>query len=86
MYEFSPLGIRFNWVRPGLMNTVRKNPEWYPQAQAGVPQLAPEILAHVPLGHPGEPATIGEACVFLASGRASYVNGQALGVDGGLDF
>jgi 3-oxoacyl-[acyl-carrier protein] reductase len=86
MYEFSPLGIRFDFVRPGLMSTVRKNPEWYPGAPAGLPQLDPEILRHVPLGHAGDPATIGDACVFLASGRASYVNGQTLGVDGGMDF
>jgi 3-oxoacyl-[acyl-carrier protein] reductase len=86
MYEFSPLGVRFNWVRPGLMNTVRKNPEWYPQASTGQPQQNPEILKHVPLGYAGAPATIGDACVFLASDKASYINGQALGVDGGLDF
>jgi NAD(P)-dependent dehydrogenase (short-subunit alcohol dehydrogenase family) len=40
----------------------------------------------VPLGYAGAPATIGDACVFLASDKASYINGQALGVDGGLDF
>jgi 3-oxoacyl-[acyl-carrier protein] reductase len=86
MNEFSPLGIRFNFVRPGLMDTVRKNPEWYPHASTGSPQQNPEILKHVPLGYAGGPATVGDACVFLASDHASDINGQALGVDGGLDF
>jgi 3-oxoacyl-[acyl-carrier protein] reductase len=87
MYQFSPLGIRFNFVSPGLMNTARKHPEWYPQAAAvGKPQLDPQVLAHVPLGRPGEPYEVADACVFLASDEASYVNGQLLGVDGGFEL
>jgi NAD(P)-dependent dehydrogenase (short-subunit alcohol dehydrogenase family) len=87
MYQFSPLGIRFNFVSPGLMNTVRKNPDWYPEAETlGKPQLDPEILAHVPMGRPGEPYEVADACVFLASDEASYVNGQLLGVDGGFEL
>jgi 3-oxoacyl-[acyl-carrier protein] reductase len=86
MYQFSPLGIRFNFVRPGLMNTSRKNPEWYPHAPTGTPQLAPEIMQHVPLGRAGESYEVADACVFLASDEASYVNGQVLGVDGGFEL
>jgi NAD(P)-dependent dehydrogenase (short-subunit alcohol dehydrogenase family) len=36
-----------------------------------------------PLGHVGQPAEIAEAIVFLASGRASFVTGATLHVDGG---
>jgi NAD(P)-dependent dehydrogenase (short-subunit alcohol dehydrogenase family) len=37
-----------------------------------------------PLGRGGEPEEIARAALFLASDEASYVNGSALLVDGGL--
>jgi NAD(P)-dependent dehydrogenase (short-subunit alcohol dehydrogenase family) len=32
----------------------------------------------------GTPADVGRAVVFLASDQGAFVNGQTLGVDGGL--
>jgi NAD(P)-dependent dehydrogenase (short-subunit alcohol dehydrogenase family) len=37
-----------------------------------------------PMGRIGEPAEVANACLFLASDEASYVNGSVLLVDGGL--
>jgi NAD(P)-dependent dehydrogenase (short-subunit alcohol dehydrogenase family) len=37
-----------------------------------------------PMKRGGEPSEIAEAALFLASDAASYVNGHALVVDGGL--
>ena len=34
----------------------------------------------------GNPADVAAACVFLASGLSSYITGQTLLVDGGLDL
>ncbi|PNE37439.1 SDR family oxidoreductase [Streptomyces noursei] len=41
------------------------------------------VGATVPLGRLAEPAEVGDACVFLASGRAGYVSGASLLVHGG---
>jgi NAD(P)-dependent dehydrogenase (short-subunit alcohol dehydrogenase family) len=37
----------------------------------------------VPLGRVGDPMELGDTVAFLASDRASFVNGAALPVDGG---
>jgi NAD(P)-dependent dehydrogenase (short-subunit alcohol dehydrogenase family) len=41
------------------------------------------VGATVPLGRMGEPADVGDACVFLASPLASYVSGSSLLIHGG---
>lgn len=47
--------------------------------EAGVAAVA----ATVPLGRLAQPSDVGEAAVFLASGRAAYVSGASLLVHGG---
>jgi 3-oxoacyl-[acyl-carrier protein] reductase len=42
------------------------------------------LIARVPAGRGGLPEEFGAACAFLCSGRASYITGQNLLVDGGL--
>ncbi|MGW1024441.1 SDR family oxidoreductase [Streptomyces sp. NPDC002577] len=41
------------------------------------------IGSTVPLGRLADPAEVGDACVFLASDRASYISGASLHVHGG---
>jgi 3-oxoacyl-[acyl-carrier protein] reductase len=83
LYEFAPHGIRFNSVGPGIMDTIRKNPEWYPDAPDGIPQNNPAVLATIPLGRAGRPEEVASAVLWLASEEAEYVNGANIDVTGG---
>jgi NAD(P)-dependent dehydrogenase (short-subunit alcohol dehydrogenase family) len=38
----------------------------------------------IPLKRGGEPAEVGQTCVFLASGAADYINGTTIEIDGGM--
>jgi 3-oxoacyl-[acyl-carrier protein] reductase len=75
--ELGPAGITINCVAPGQIATARLD-ELYP----GGPTESQ--LADIPLGRWGEPRELGDVVAFLASERASYITGQTIVVDGGL--
>ena len=77
--EWGPDGIRSNIVSPGLIRTPLS--ESFYQA----PGILERREAMVPRRRVGKPQDIADAVTFLASPRASYVNGAELLVDGGLD-
>lgn len=68
-------GIRVNAVCPGYVQTAL--------ASRGIERRREAILARVPLHRIGTVEEIAEAVVWLCSDRASFVTGEALGVDGG---
>lgn len=73
--------IRVNAICPGLIETGMTE-FVYERARAKGQE---ERLGHLnPLKRGGEPIEIANAALFLASDEASYVNGHALVVDGGL--
>ena len=72
--EYGPKGVRVNAVSPGPTNT--------PGTEALGEDFA-AIVSTIPLGRAAAPEEIAEAIVFLASGRASYLNGAIVPVDGG---
>lgn len=74
--EYGPAGIRVNSVSPGLVDRPGLERDW----PAGVRRWR----AAAPLARVGSPAEIGDACVFLASGMASWITGHDLVVDGGM--
>jgi 3-oxoacyl-[acyl-carrier protein] reductase len=76
--ELGPTGITVNCVAPGRIDTPRMK-EVY-----GEDGPSPDELAQIPLGRLGTPREFGDVVCFLASSRASYVNGVTLLVDGGI--
>ncbi|MCL4822772.1 MAG: 3-oxoacyl-[acyl-carrier-protein] reductase [Anaerolineales bacterium] len=74
--ELASRNITVNAVAPGFVDT---------DILDAMPQETLEAaLKFVPLGRKGKPEEIAYAVSFLASERAAYITGQALGVDGGM--
>jgi NAD(P)-dependent dehydrogenase (short-subunit alcohol dehydrogenase family) len=74
--EWAPK-VRVNAIVAGLIRTEQASLHY--GNEAGIAAVA----ATIPLGRMGEPADVGDACLFLASRLASYVSGAALLVHGG---
>ncbi|MEM1177202.1 MAG: glucose 1-dehydrogenase [Acidobacteriota bacterium] len=75
-YEVAGLGIRVNTVAPGPIET-----ELLDRATGGD---ASGFTQMVPLQRAGTAEEVGQVVAFLASQEASYINGQALRIDGGM--
>jgi 3-oxoacyl-[acyl-carrier protein] reductase len=75
--ELGPDGITVNCVAPGRVDTARMSEIYGPDGPS------PADLAQIPLGRLGTAREFGDVVCFLASGRASYVNGVTVLVDGG---
>jgi len=75
-------GIRCNALCPGLTDTPIMDP--FADALGGRDALFARMLKSIPAGRVGQPNDIAQAALFLASDEASYVNGVAFPVDGGM--
>lgn len=74
--EVGSRGITANAIAPGFIKT--------PMTDVLSDDLKKTYLSQIPAGRFGEPEDIANACVFLASDEASYINGQTLHVNGGM--
>lgn len=80
--ELSPRGILVNAIAPGSILTEGTKSLFYgPDGQFS--DRMRQMLAHIPLGRPGEPDDIGYAALYLAAPESRYVTGHVLTVDGG---
>lgn len=74
--ELGRKGFTSNAIAPGFIKT------------AMTMKMPPEVLegmaAKVPVARLGETEDIANACLFLASDQAGYINGTVLSVDGGI--
>jgi 3-oxoacyl-[acyl-carrier protein] reductase len=71
-----PHGITANCVNPGLIET--------PMLDGWPREALDRTVATTPLGRLGTPEEVADTVVWLASGRASFVQGAHLDVNGGL--
>lgn len=70
-------GVRVNAVAPG--------PVWTPLIPSTMPaDQVKQFGQQSPIGRPAQPLELAPAFVFLASPEASYVNGEVIGVHGGM--
>jgi NAD(P)-dependent dehydrogenase (short-subunit alcohol dehydrogenase family) len=76
--ELGNQGIRVNAVAPGPVDTAMAK-------KVHGPEIRADYHASIPLNRYGSEEEIAEAIFFLASDKASYVNGQILAVDGGFE-
>ena len=79
--EFYGSGLRINAICPGLIETGMTKPLFDYARARGTEDKVGQLN---PLARGGVPDEIAHAALFLASDDASYVNGQAIVVDGGL--
>lgn len=76
--EWGPHGIRSNAIHPGMILTPLSAAMY---DEAGVLERRSKAI---PAGRIGTPDDVAQAALFLASDLASYINGDALTVDGGF--
>ena len=73
--------VRVNAICPGLTETGMTKPTFDYAKDKGVTHKLGKLN---PLRRAAQPEELAQAALFLASAQSSYVNGQALVVDGGL--
>jgi NAD(P)-dependent dehydrogenase (short-subunit alcohol dehydrogenase family) len=84
--QYGPKGILINGVNPGPVSTDRWDGlEQQMARDKGITQEEAHSLAlkSLPLGRICSPQEVADVVVFLASERASYVNGAMVTIDGG---
>jgi NAD(P)-dependent dehydrogenase (short-subunit alcohol dehydrogenase family) len=79
--QLAGTGVRVNAICPGLIETGMTRPIFDLARARGSEKKIGQLN---PLKRPGQPIEIARMALFLASDDASYVNGQAIAVDGGL--
>ncbi|MCB9072985.1 MAG: 3-oxoacyl-ACP reductase FabG [Bdellovibrionaceae bacterium] len=74
--ELGRKGFTVNAIAPGFIRTAMTN--------AMPKEVLTGMEAKVPVARLGEVEDIANACMFLASEQASYINGTVVSVDGGI--
>ena len=76
--EMGRKGLRANSIAPGFIETA--------MTQALPEEIRKEWMEKIPLRRGGTPEDIANVATFLASDMSSYVTGQVIQVDGGMNM
>lgn len=79
--DYGKLGVRVNSVAPGSI--LFPGGGWERRQQADPAGIAAMVERELPLGRFGAVEEVADAVVFVASLRASWINGACIVVDGG---
>jgi 3-oxoacyl-[acyl-carrier protein] reductase len=74
--ELGPRGIRVNAIAPGFIDT--------DMTRGLSPETHQRTVTSIRLGRIGQAQDVANAALFLGSDLSSYITGQVLGVDGGM--
>ena len=75
--EMGPKGIRANAIAPGFIDTA--------MTQALPDKIRQEWVSKIPLRRAGTTDDIANTALYLASDLSSYISGQVIQVDGGMN-
>ena len=76
--EMGPKGVRANAIAPGFIDTG--------MTQALSDEVRKEWTSKIPLRRGGHVNDIADCALFLASDMSSYISGQVIQVDGGMNM
>lgn len=79
--ELTRFGVRVNCVSPGVTHT-----PMYEATVGHQPEIVAKMVAGIPMRRVAQPDEQAEAIYFLSSPAASYITGQTLSVNGGLNM
>ena len=82
---YAAQGVRVVGVNPGLTRTERVAEGMIAEAKVtrtSAEEALARAVAKIPLGRLADPREIADTVVYLASGRASYVTGVTVSMDG----
>ena len=77
--EYSAQGIRINAVNPAVIDT-----EMVDRLTDGMNMKKDDLTTFHPIGRIGRVEEVAEAVLWLCSGKASFVTGHSLIIDGGF--
>lgn len=80
-HKYAPQGVRANTVSPG--NIYIEDGVWG-NIERTMPEFFNKQLGENPLGRMGKAEEVADVVVFLASGKAAFVTGANMTVDGAL--
>ena len=76
--EMGPKGIRVNTIAPGFIETA--------MTEALPDEIRKEWIKKIPLRRAGQTEDVANTALYLASDLSSYVTGQIIQVDGGMNM